>query len=192
MIDIDEQLAYHTERLNYHRPTIASTSHISTPNSQQNSTTTSATSPQCNRQNSTKVTSPFEKQQKHLQFAKTEGNSEAKFEDGVGMTEKQGQEIKVESFKQREERTDLARPISRHGSKGAELGPPPPLASSQSEENLSRNASADPHEAAVAIKVHQEQLVQEATAAESEEEEGQEEVKPVAMAVESEEEEGAL
>lgn len=186
MIDIDEQLAYHTERLNYQRPPIAA------PNSQSHST---ATSPQYNSQSNLKGDLPLDKQQKNLQFARTENVFEQKVEEDLIITENDGQGIGEESFGQREEQIDSARPISRHGSKGSSLGPPPPLASSEEKKDtFSKSTSADPHESAVTIKVKQEQIFQEATAAESEEEEEkrQEQIKPEDMAVESEEEEGAL
>jgi len=171
MPDIDDHLAYHNENLSRQIPSNSSKAHGSTPNVHQHTSLLGQREPEGLAPVSSEV------QPKQLHFASQETVIEAK-EDASNVlpptTNNEGEETNGNGEKdswavQREERTDPSRPISRHGSKGANRGPPPPLALEDAGV-AAVDSPSDPHEKAAAAKVHREQIQQEESAVTSEEE----------------------
>lgn len=200
MIDIEEQLVYHDERISQSRPITLSTPlpNMTTPNTPLHMDVDMSTS-----------------HQRSIHFA-SEG-------DDVEMKQDEGQDQKLAGMQDttsrgeiddnstafdssiaaigQQDRTDASRPISRHGIKReASVEPPPPLGIPESSMKKQREETIPVTEKEAALKVHREQLKQEsvqheeARREELQRDEGQVEEGELEKEaeIESEEEEGAL
>lgn len=199
MPDIDDQIAYHNERLNSMVPApqqhASSNTGANTPTVHKSSAATPKTvipaaasaSPLPLPQTTTATATPhqvqFASQVEVREAPKEEESMNVMTNDDVvnnptaasldeAAASGSGSELQVALLE--EHRTDPSRPISRHGGRGANLVPPPPLSMPLDTPNDTPKSDADhlneSHEEAAALKVHHEQLKQEEAAITSDEE----------------------
>jgi hypothetical protein len=160
MVDIEEQLAYHDARIAESRPaTLSTTLPINTtPNTPLRM----------------EVDKP-DTHQKRTHFASGESIVDYKQADSqeIDMAEdeaqtsthddehRNGSAVIDSSSIEREERTNASRPMSRHGSKGNDIGPPPPFGIPDSSTEERREETISIPEKTAALKVHHEQIQQQ-------------------------------
>ena len=173
MPDVEEHLGFHNERLIGQQA--ASKGHVSTPNVHQHTSLLAQRGGELETPTSASKQLHFASQETLIDGTNGEGPavgaSDLTAPPSETEREGEGEDEGDSSVLQREERTDPSRPISRHGSKGANRRPPPPFTSSaEPVEEPKESREGDNHEEAVAAKVQQEQIQQEETAMTSEEE----------------------